>query len=101
MELILITAASTGDYADPADLYRSNLVGLRVLSLTEFTYHLINPLAYHGGNYFIPTAQIDGRSAQTWMTDTLHEIYSQIHQYRAKVKVECFKNSIETNNESL
>lgn len=87
MEVIIITAASSVEITNQMELYKTNLVGPHILSLSETTYEALFSLAYHGQSYFIPTdsGMVDGRTPATWTIDTLNSIHSQTYQYREKV----------------
>lgn len=89
MEVILITATSSVEIADQIELYKTNLVGPHILSLSETTYEALSSLSYYGQNYFIPTDSgfVDGRTPATWTIDTLNTIHSQTFQYREKVVI--------------
>jgi len=95
MEVILITAASYVEVADQIELYKNNLVGPHILSLSEMTYESLSSLSFYGQNYFIPTdpGMVDGRTPATWTIDTLNTIHSQTFQYREKVSLKIIKTT--------
>lgn len=93
MEIVLVTATTqpnNSDFAGAVDAFRSNLIAPHILALNSLTMKAFSALAREGGIYFIPDSnQVTGglyvKSRRTWLTDTLHAIYSRTFNYRAKV----------------
>ena len=93
-EIILITAAQEvpSNFSIYVDEFRRNLIAPHILALSAQTSDSFTSLARDGRLYFVPirsnapiVADAPYRNAQTWMTDTLHAVYSRTRSYRAKV----------------
>ena len=92
MEIVLVTATPqpSNDISTVIENFKSNLIAPHILALSSQTIKAFSALAHEGGLYFIPdlvdeTVDFSVRSRRTWLTDTLHAIYSRTFNYRAKV----------------